>query len=407
LPSLDAVSIEGTPLAKDQTRLDALLAKLPKGTKLVREAVGPDSETGLVLRIPRASRAAWKAPKGAALVRELRDDAVPEGASLDAVDLHGQVLDGVCLAEQTLVRANLRSTRWTSCELGRMRGPKGWNASKKGPAGFDGANLEGAVFEDCVFVGTTFRGAKLRGAKFRGCRFFSVSLDGADLREAELDLFDDPSVSVRKADGAGMSFTASFAQPGYARTVVMKDVNLEDASLRFRLAPGKRPADKSNAAWDAQIKGGKRNAATTIAFGDLPVAKAPVFSFDGDDRGRKGLVELGKRVVALPAAGKSHRLGRIEVGSGCVAFVLPYEKGACRPADVQAAARGSKARVTRGGPLLVPLANGAYDVFKESVGDGADFEDELGAYEARVRIVRAGASGTGTFTGRKRTRRRA
>jgi uncharacterized protein YjbI with pentapeptide repeats len=459
--TLEHVSIEGTPVAKDSAKLDALLARLPKGTKLVRETIGPDLTKGLVIQIPRRPA----------------DDRVRPAA--------GRTFDGICLAEQTLLRANLRGTTWKECELGRMRGPKSWSAPKKGPAGFDGANLEGAIFEDCIFVGTTFRKAKLRGAKFRRCRFFSdVIFEESDLRDAELDLLDDPSVQIRKTNAAGMSFTAAFSEPSYSRTVAMRDVDLSDASVLFRLAEGKRSPSKK-ATWDATIKGGKRSPGTTIAFGELPkpasisldgvkpapaigrfaadnaslwgivadptvtaswkgdegydhdsqrpgggvssknratdfgramdlgegtlaiggekavlvtvggcgvseiwrienglalLAHFPADDFDG--RGKKGVVELGKRVVGLPAAGKSRRLGRVEVRSGCLAFVLPYLKGEARPPDVRTAAKATK--VTPDGLVLVPLANGSYDVFKEAI----DHEDELGSYEARVRVVR-------------------
>lgn len=497
--TVERVSIEGTPLQKDKAKLEALLAKLPKGTKVVREYVGPDLEKGAVIFIPRAA-SPWKAANRAALADKIREDALPNDVALGAVDLSGQVFEDVCLSEQTLVRANLRRSTWKFCELGRMLGPvghaktMGQALSRRGPSGLDGANLEGAVFEDCLFVGTNLRNVKAKGAVFRRCRFVNdVALDGADLREAQIELLDDPSVRIRNANATKMVFTASFAAPGFSRSVVFDKVDLRDATVSFRLADGKRPRPGRNAEWDKKVRGCKTSPGTTISWGEAPVAPRRGISLDGarpaepigrfaaenaslwgliadptvaaawkgdagwveddaplksgvsmknratdfgramdleegaiavgrekaviaslggcgvseiwridrgialiahfpsdgfDDLGKKGLVELGKRVTGLPTFGKSRRLGRVQVRSGCIALVLPYESGATKASEVEAAAKRAKATRTRGGPILVPLPNGVYDVMTEAVGNAVDFEDELGSYEARVRIVR-------------------
>ncbi len=97
---------------------------------------------------------------------------------------------------------------------------------------------------------------------------------------------------------------------------------------------------------------------------------------------------LGLRVAQFPVTG-ARRIGRVTVKSGCLALLMPYEKGAFSAAELRAARGGTAAKNSGSGRALVPLANGDYDVLSDTFAPRNGYEDELGEYYGAIRIVRA------------------
>ena len=105
---------------------------------------------------------------------------------------------------------------------------------------------------------------------------------------------------------------------------------------------------------------------------------------DADDK-----VELGKRVAQLPARGKPRQLGEVTVECGCLALLLPYATGDIPAAEIRAAARGDVATAAGNDRVLVPVNNGVHQIISESLGSGLGYQDDVGTFVHRLRIVPA------------------
>lgn len=93
---------------------------------------------------------------------------------------------------------------------------------------------------------------------------------------------------------------------------------------------------------------------------------------------------LGGRVAQLPTQGKPVRIGKVAVRSGALALIAWHTPGSFTPAQLASVQTG-KAK-SLGERALVPLRNGVYQVFSDSLGD---YEDDLGRYRSRLRVVRS------------------
>jgi hypothetical protein len=119
----------------------------------------------------------------------------------------------------------------------------------------------------------------------------------------------------------------------------------------------------------------------------------------------EGRRQLGKRVEELPTRGKPKSQGFVQVDSGCLAVMLEY-------ADTRGAAKAMKAGAKKltafdAHGVLLPLANGRYEILTENLGRSADgHNDEIGSCVTRTRIKRAApkAKPAATPAGRRRAR---
>ena len=94
---------------------------------------------------------------------------------------------------------------------------------------------------------------------------------------------------------------------------------------------------------------------------------------------------MASRAVDMPSAGSEH-CGTVEVTSGCLVLMLPYVPGHYSEADIARAAKSASALHSDDeDQVLVAMPNGRYDVWVDEL----EHEDELGMFEARLRIVRA------------------
>lgn len=104
-----------------------------------------------------------------------------------------------------------------------------------------------------------------------------------------------------------------------------------------------------------------------------------------DQKGRAMVQAAAARVAQLPADGKPTKLGAIEVKSGVLALLLPYEVGTFAATVIAKAKQSKEAVSCGGGRVLVAVPKGTYNVIHERLGpDG--YEDDFGTYPARVRI---------------------
>ncbi|QRK10874.1 hypothetical protein JQX13_12840 [Archangium violaceum] len=99
--------------------------------------------------------------------------------------------------------------------------------------------------------------------------------------------------------------------------------------------------------------------------------------------------ELGLRVNRLPVQGQPHPLGSIELKSGCLGLLVPFEPG-CSAEQVESTVRSGQPLHVDNGHVLVPLPPGTYDIVDESLAETRSdwVDDELGRYQARIRITR-------------------
>ncbi len=101
--------------------------------------------------------------------------------------------------------------------------------------------------------------------------------------------------------------------------------------------------------------------------------------------------QLGDRIRTLPTRGESIRVGTLAITSNCLGLVVPFLAGFT--ADELAATIASEIpQNISDGHLLVPVPNGDYDVLVDALGEhhSAWYEDTLGRYQTRIRIVRRG-----------------
>lgn len=94
---------------------------------------------------------------------------------------------------------------------------------------------------------------------------------------------------------------------------------------------------------------------------------------------------MASRAVDMLSAGSEH-CGTVEVSSGCLVLMLPYVAADYSEADIARAAKSAGAlRSADEDLVLVAMPDGRYDVWVDEL----EHEDELGMFEARLRIVRA------------------
>ncbi len=102
----------------------------------------------------------------------------------------------------------------------------------------------------------------------------------------------------------------------------------------------------------------------------------------------EGRRQLGKRVEELPTRGKPKSQGFVQVESGCLAVMLEYADASGVAKAMKAGAKKLKSFDAHG--VLIPLANGRYEILTENLGRSADgHSDELGSCVTRTRIKRA------------------
>lgn len=95
---------------------------------------------------------------------------------------------------------------------------------------------------------------------------------------------------------------------------------------------------------------------------------------------------VGRRVAQFPV-GQTDTLGTLEITSGSLALLLPFASGTFTAEEL---AQGASAPVNAGAErVLVPLPSGTYQVLVHRFAPEQGYEDELGAYGACVRIVKA------------------
>ena len=101
------------------------------------------------------------------------------------------------------------------------------------------------------------------------------------------------------------------------------------------------------------------------------------------------LRQLGDRIRTLPARGEPILIGSLAITSGCLGLVVPFLAGFTAD-EVAATIASDTAQNISDGHLLVPVPNGNYDVLVDALGEhhSAWYEDTLGRYQTRVRIVR-------------------
>ena len=208
LVGLKQLILEKTPLARNAKAMKALLASLPGATRS-----GATIETALAvpappkpLRVPRAE-----------LLVLIRSERLEDRANLDRASLDGERFRNVALKGQSLKRADLRRSVWKHCAFS---------------VDLSDANLEGATFEDCLFEGDyqrlTAARVRARGAVFRRCTFTNVSFEGADLRDALLEIGTEYGVSLKGVDARG------------SRIVIAEgSIDAEGADLRRATLAGK------------------------------------------------------------------------------------------------------------------------------------------------------------------------
>lgn len=109
---------------------------------------------------------------------------------------------------------------------------------------------------------------------------------------------------------------------------------------------------------------------------------------DFEDETPEGRRQLAKRVATLPTRGKPRSQGFVQIESGCIAAMLAYAEAAGATKALKGGAKKLTSFHDHG--VLIPLANGRYEVLTENLGRTADgHSDEIGACVTRTRIRRA------------------
>ncbi len=109
---------------------------------------------------------------------------------------------------------------------------------------------------------------------------------------------------------------------------------------------------------------------------------------DFEDESPAGRRQLAKRVEELPTRGKPKSQGFVQIESGCLAVMLEYANASGVGKALKAGAKKLTSFDDHG--VLIPLANGRYEILTENLGRTADgHEDEIGACVTRTRIKRA------------------
>jgi uncharacterized protein YjbI with pentapeptide repeats len=405
----------------------------------------PTGKPALIAAIKAGEIHDWASLAGADL-----SGAVFEGvylmASLKKANLKGSTWKR-CAIPAELEGADLEGATFEACAFSGLAGRvKANRASFRGcvwGAHLMGAELEGARFSDPVLdTAPRIDGAKASAMQAH-FRFSSAKVAetefvarGADLRGAtiKLDLAAPakattwpPSMfegcttdAATRIELAGAAAAATAAKAAGASLVDPKGPRAEhlgqlaapnealwflavDAGAAAAWTGGSDSDPKSD--WARARKandGGKPTIAVGKAKGvvcDLgEVGWANVYAIDGGvallarrgasaASGKTRDQALGLRVAQLKAAGKPIKLGAVEVTSRCLALLVPSEKGDVGKPAIAAAAKGPKAKNAGAHRLLVPLANGTYDLFFDGLGKTPP-KDELGTYEGRLRIVK-------------------
>jgi uncharacterized protein YjbI with pentapeptide repeats len=393
-PWLKLVSLFQTPLGNDPAKLAAAASKY--GAQ-----VGWPASLKLGGDVPAAP-----ADK-AALVRAIAEDMLHPWTRLDGRDLSGAMFRGIRFSNDA-PKANLAGTSWFGCEIA---------------ADLEGAQLAGAVFEECVLV-SSLEKVKAKGARFVRC-YFATTFTGADLENARFESTEpDSSLTFEKAKTKGMVTDAgstpapppatdtTLVDPQGPRAEPVGRIDANSAMLWLLAVDAKAAAAwRGGTGEDGDDDFTRAEAASDKGKPVIAVGKAKGLIVEVGDCGWSHLYalpsggfalleyrtasaapslsakrlgeELGLRVAQLPAAGKPKRLGSVEVTSKCLALLLPHEPGKLTAAQL-ATKKPKNAGAAR---LLVPVANGTYDVFVDIFPQSA--YDAIGTYRSRVRIVKA------------------